>query len=720
VGGRKDKKDVKDTAAAASQQSFASFGSFSSFAPFENQGVTKMRCPGRSEIWFAFALSLLLLAASAPSEEKKIPIIPGANGFGIETPAGSGRHLLNRHLPEDLDASLVGHWDFDGGKAVDKARNGKEGRLVGQTAVVARGNGRALRLDGTEGYLDLSDPDGYMKPTSGLTVMAWAYLDARGGAIVANRGEQGGFWQLRHVAGFGGKWQLAVRNGAGTKHHAEWHDYTTEGIWRHVAGVYDAETGRIRFYLNGKQLHSGWNKTTEDLAAVRSCNLAVGSGVKGMIDDVMLFDRSLPEEDIAAVYAVQAGYYFPTRTEIYHVTNLNDAGPGSLRKGIESQERSRTIIFEVSGTIALERGITLSGRNCYLTIAGATAPSPGISIKNHGFSVGNIGGEVHDVLIQHLRFRTGDEGIPPEPTKSQMPDALVINSGTRRIVVDHCSFAWGTDMNVMTGADDATFSNLITAEALATPLHPKGPHSKGFYVLSYRGGERGGHRTAVLRNLIAFNHDRNPAVSAGTVVIANNYIHGCTSACTIQIDDHAGRRKGFVKTAIAANVIEKAGPIAFRSGPNPESKFYVASDNIRNGETIAAPWKSKHVTTQHPWPKRAPIPQHKIVARPGEAIWIPDYEPMPAERVKDVVLANAGARPADRDPVDERIITNILAGKGKVIASQKDVGGWPHLAENRRELTPPANRDADDNDNGYTNLEDWLHGFAAEVEGNKQ
>jgi len=273
-------------------------------------------------------------------------------------------------------------------------------------------------------------------------------------------------------------------------------------------------------------------------------------------------------------------------------------------------------------------------------------------------------------------------------------------------------------MNLMTGADDATFSNLITAEALATPLHPKGPHSKGFYVLSYRGGDYGGHRTAIIQNLIAFNADRSPAVSAGSVVVANNYVHACGRSCSIQIDDHAGVRKGPVQASVVANVLGGGSArIALRSGVNPESRFHLGRDNIYNGKVIAEPWSSKNVTKQHPWPTYASLPAHKRVAAREDAIWICGYEPMPPEQVKDFVLAHAGARPADRDPVDERIISNIKNGKGKIIASQDDVGGWPNLAENRRELTIPDNPSGDDDGDRYTNLEEWLQGFAADVEG---
>ena len=653
------------------------------------------------------AVTVLALVGSNAAAKEPLPIILGAQGFGIQTPAGSGRHLEDVSLEPGWDASLVGHWNFDDGTAGG-------GTLIGGAAIVKRDKGHALSLEG-KGSLKLANAKGHVKPGDSFTVMAWVYLENPGGIVAANEVEGGGYWRLGHNAGFGGKWMFWLQNRSGAKVHTEWHDYATVGMWRHVAAVYDSTTGRSRFYLNGTMVHDAWNRVIEDLAAASSCQLTVGKAVTGFVDDVMLFDRPLSQGQIAALFAKQHDSYFASHTEVYRVTNLNDSGPGSLREGIEGQERARTIVFEVSGTIALESSISIRNRNSYLTVAGATAPSPGITIRNYGF---HIRGRANDIFIQHLRFRTGDQGIPPNPTKSQMPDPISIEPGVRNLVVDHCSLSWGTDMNLMTGADDATFSNLITAEALATPLHPKGPHSKGFYVLSYRGGDYGGHRTAVIQNLIAFNADRSPAVSAGSVVIANNYVHACGRSCSIQIDDHAGVRKGAVQASIVANVLGGGSArIALRSGVNRESRFHLSGDNIYNGDVIADPWSSKNVTKQHPWPTYAPVPAHKRAATREDAIWIPDYEPMPAQQVKDFVLAHAGARPAERDPVDERIISNIASGKGKVIASQDDVGGWPELAENRRELSLPDNPDGDNDGNGYTNLEQWLHAFAADVEG---
>lgn len=90
---------------------------------------------------------------------------------------------------------------------------------------------------------------------------------------------------------------------------------------------------------------------------------------------------------------------------------------------------------------------------------------------------------------------------------------------------------------------------------------------------------------------------------------------------------------------------------------------------------------------------------------------------MPASDAYEWVLKQAGARPADRDNVDNRIIKDVRNGTGRIIDRTLDVGGWPTLAVNRTSLAIPANPNSDKDGDGYTNIEEWLHQMAAKVEG---
>jgi hypothetical protein len=67
--------------------------------------------------------------------------------------------------------------------------------------------------------------------------------------------------------------------------------------------------------------------------------------------------------------------------------------------------------------------------------------------------------------------------------------------------------------------------------------------------------------------------------------------------------------------------------------------------------------------------------------------------------------------------VDLRIVNEVQTLTGRIIDHPSDVGGWPVLAENHRPLTTPTNPNGDDDGDGYTNLEEWLHQMAAQVEG---
>jgi hypothetical protein len=96
----------------------------------------------------------------------------------------------------------------------------------------------------------------------------------------------------------------------------------------------------------------------------------------------------------------------------------------------------------------------------------------------------------------------------------------------------------------------------------------------------------------------------------------------------------------------------------------------------------------------------------------------------PAYAYADALLT-AGARPADRDAFELRIVDEIAQGAtitalasrpGSIKHSLASAGGWPTLAANAVTHTYPTNPNADDDGDGYTNIEEWLHEKAAAVE----
>ena len=134
-----------------------------------------------------------------------------------------------------------------------------------------------------------------------------------------------------------------------------------------------------------------------------------------------------------------------------------------------------------------------------------------------------------DVLIQHIRVRTGDDTNGPNPDNR---DSLKI-TGTatkpvRNVVIDHCSFSWAIDEIASTWGphDNITFTNNIFAEPLNESLHPQydgsGVMPHGYGVLF---GPADNSSITFVGNLMAHIVERNPLSRAVELVLVNNVVY---------------------------------------------------------------------------------------------------------------------------------------------------------------------------------------------------
>jgi hypothetical protein len=376
--------------------------------------------------------------------------------------------------------------------------------------------------------------------------------------------------------------------------------------------------------------------------------------------------------------------------QVIKVTNLNASGPGSFAAALQAKG-PRIVVFEVGGVIDLNATV-LRIAEPFVTVAGQTAPAPGITLIRGGVNIAT-----HDVVLQHLRVRAGDVG---RPKKSGWEVDSMGTIAAWNVVVDHCSLAWSTDENLSASgprfdggptvddwrkhtSHEVTFSHCIIAEGLSQSTHIKGEHSKGSLI------HDNAQNISIIGNLYASNMERNPLFKGGVHgVVVNNLIDNPGNK-TIHYNLLAPEwtTHPFVngQMAVVGNVLQygpdtKEGRPLVMVGGDGVLELFVA-DNITRDRAGQPVPDSAVMLTQS---KTAAITP--LRAAP---LWPAGFQARPAGEVKADVLKHAGARPWDRDDVDQRIVRQVEEGKGKVIDSQEQVGGYPHPAMTTRHLDVP-------------------------------
>jgi hypothetical protein len=380
--------------------------------------------------------------------------------------------------------------------------------------------------------------------------------------------------------------------------------------------------------------------------------------------------------------------------EVYHVTNLDDAGPGSFRDAVSQPDR--TVVFEVGGVIRIGERIAVAPRTY---IAGQTAPGDGIAIYGNGLSFSNA----DQSIVRFIRIRMGIAGTSGK-------DAVALAEGSD-MIFDHISVSWGRDENFSISGPvrNVTIQDSIIAQGLD-------PHSCGG-LLQTEGG------TSILRTLYIDNHTRNAKVK-GVNQFVNNVVYDWREGAYI-LGDSAGPSR--------ANVTDNY----FISGPEPakapftrgNANFSIfAGGNFFDGDRDGALDGAEIAQAEY-----------------GTVTWMPepfDYpavRAMSAEQAYAHVVRSAGAS-LRRDAVDAALIEELtsLGARGAIISDERtlatgghgvlaggrapldaDRDGMPDTWERANGFDPDdaGDRNGDADGDGYTNLEEYLQLLAGEGDG---
>ena len=365
---------------------------------------------------------------------------------------------------------------------------------------------------------------------------------------------------------------------------------------------------------------------------------------------------------------------------VYHVTNLNDSGTGSLRDGVESDAK-RIIVFDVSGTIHLTRQLNIKSNT---TIMGQTAPGDGICVADYPCVVNG-----DNVIVRYMRFRLGNKNVA-----NHEGDGFG-SLDHRNIIIDHCSVSWSVDECLsMVGCHDVTVQWCISAQSMVNSGHSKGAHGYG--------GNWGGAGATFHHNLMAHHTSRVPRLGP---------------RYTTQLEEQMDMRNNVLYNwsgegcyggeAMKVNIVNNY----YKPGPGTsakyagKAKFYrIAALGIRTNDYIAK--YPDYKPTLHIWGKYYVTgnvnPLHadvtadnwtygiyeQVDAGDCDGTWTQatkdsikvqtpiDYVAVTtqsAEQAYEKVLAYAGAS-LHRDAFDNQIISDTREGKATATGSGLDYG----------------------------------------------
>lgn len=137
---------------------------------------------------------------------------------------------------------------------------------------------------------------------------------------------------------------------------------------------------------------------------------------------------------------------------VYHVTNLNDSGVGSLRYGCEDLTGPRTIVFDISGVIVTNSIIEMILNNSDITIAGQTAPRGGITLNNLGMQLAGGYNQVNqpcnNFIMRFIRFRAMKHVTANRPPTGYYDETPFIVNGSNGFILDRCSFGMSGDQHI--------------------------------------------------------------------------------------------------------------------------------------------------------------------------------------------------------------------------------------------------------------------------------
>lgn len=259
--------------------------------------------------------------------------------------------VLYTHLNVS-DANLLGYWSFDKDNATnvyDLSDKGNDGTLVGNANVSGTGvYGNGLGLDGDEDYVSLGT---WSITGTAISVSAWfktysGSVDAGSLDIIVGK--------YSPTAPALEDWALYLNEGSGT---IGFFVYSTslniisgttnlsDNTWHHAVGVWNGTANLL--YVDGVSVATPV-ANTGTLDALLT-DIRIGRGAentwkqlfKGSIDEVRIYNKSLTQSEITALYQNQSSTFYPKGQQEYKVFNAILTNENRLNVTTNGYERKQ-------------------------------------------------------------------------------------------------------------------------------------------------------------------------------------------------------------------------------------------------------------------------------------------------------------------------------------------------------------------------------------------
>ncbi len=364
--------------------------------------------------------------------------------------------------------------------------------------------------------------------------------------------------------------------------------------------------------------------------------------------------------------------------DVFHVTTLDDdrvtPPAGSLRQALTTAPPGgRTVVFDVGGTIQLrssqagDAGSLIwlrSGAN-NITIAGQTAPHPGITIIGQGTKLtGN------NMVVRNLAFRPGPDKKSPGNSTN---DGLSLQ--TTNSIVDHVSAGYADDegLSATDAAANTTVQYSIIAEGLNYVLTDGTAHAMGSLLAS----EVADAPLSLHHNLYSDMRTRNPRIGNdgnGVVLgganegslnnVSNNLIYNWSGRACYDVGGKPARANFLNNFFVAGPNTLSTDPVFFGTGTN--TRVYSAGNVVDMNNSSALNGRAFSFTsadTQF---------SGSIATAPTPFAVDPGYL-QSAASAYDSVLNHAGTFWWNRTALEARIVHEVRTKAGKVIKSGLEV-----------------------------------------------